>query len=142
MVKDTAYYDTLGVSTDAPAAEIKKAYYLKVRSNRSLMSDRMLTAPELTALAMFGFLQAKLVHPDKNPGNPDAARKFQVHFQASVQLRRVFRPPYPCYWIQECRAEKEEEIFPLVVWLHFLSMVVLFYFIVIELFILHEFQLC
>ena len=57
-VKDTGFYDMLGVPTDADSAAIKKAYYKKARK----------------------------MHPDKNPDDPEANAKFQTLGQAYQTL--------------------------------------------------------
>lgn len=47
--KEMEYYEVLGVTSSATEEEVRRAYYLK----------------------------ARLVHPDKNPNDPQAAEKFQ-----------------------------------------------------------------
>jgi hypothetical protein len=80
MVKDTRYYDVLGVDPSATESEIKKAYYVKV-------SGRLLApACWFLSLLLAVSVQARLVHPDKNPNDPQAAEKFQVYARSTFLI--------------------------------------------------------
>ena len=65
-LKAADYYKILGVARNAPAKDIKKAYYQL----------------------------AKKYHPDVNKNNPDAAKKFQVYARDYVLIDVRFYGPW------------------------------------------------
>lgn len=77
MAKETEYYDVLGLTPSASEEEIRRAYYLKVAF---LIPLRMLLFSCIGArwCLMGVLIQARQVHPDKNPDDPQAAEKFQA----------------------------------------------------------------
>lgn len=58
MVKDTAYYDVLGIAPDADAASVKKAYYLKAR--KVSHTSQLMTLLSKTAAMQCTTQQVKL----------------------------------------------------------------------------------
>ena len=99
MVKETAFYDILGVTPDATDAQLKKAYYVQARKVTALFPLPLRAAwkasllqdiQHITLLAL-RYVPACLpvqCHPDKNPGDPQAHEKFQ-ELGAAYQVRVV-----------------------------------------------------
>ena len=79
MVKETDFYDTLGVAPTATAEDIKKAYRKAALKWYIELIPFKITTKYLT------LYQNR--HPDKNPGNPEAAEKV---FHAFSPLFHLF----------------------------------------------------
>ena len=96
-VRDTEYYDLLGVSADASDAAIKKAYYHRARvvnvapsTHHNLDRITLLFDERLSIKPSCNF--AEQVHPDKNPNNPDAQTQFQQLAAAYQVTLRILAP--------------------------------------------------
>lgn len=88
MAKETEFYDVLGVCPAASDDEIRKAYYIKVLLLACYANSARRVGADLFFFFGFWFLdvQARQVHPDKNPNDPQAAEKFQVVSCYSAQV--------------------------------------------------------
>ncbi|MBA0631534.1 hypothetical protein Godav_000399 [Gossypium davidsonii] len=90
MTSDTSYYDILGVKVSASAAEIKKAYYLKVSFSfhdlhhleKGNSRGRIAMLRAIGSASSTIKKSARQVHPDKNPGDPKADEKFAALSEA------------------------------------------------------------
>eukprot|EP00980_Cylindrotheca_fusiformis_P010247 scaffold2277_cov137-Cylindrotheca_fusiformis.AAC.2 len=86
-VKDRTYYDLLGCSTNATSTELKKAYYKKART----------------------------CHPDKNPDDPEAAKKFQELGHAyNILSNEDLRANYDKYGPSDTNGNENTEMDPMV----------------------------
>jgi hypothetical protein len=85
-VKDCEYYDLLQVSTDATPVDIKKAYYKEARKT----------------------------HPDKNPDDPEAPKKFQqLGYAYQILSNEQSRVKYDKQGKPESSAKEMNELTPM-----------------------------
>ncbi|KAE8735795.1 DNAJ heat shock N-terminal domain-containing protein isoform 2 [Hibiscus syriacus] len=97
MVKETAYYDVLGVDVDASAAEIKKAYYLKARfvhPIKILETQKLLkifsqqTPLEMVSLVLrlsFNYFKEALGEAYQVLSDPEKREAYDKHGKGGVQ---------------------------------------------------------
>ncbi|TXG64598.1 hypothetical protein EZV62_011592 [Acer yangbiense] len=102
MVKETAYYDILGVKVDASPAEIKKAYYIKVtfpfylRVVESVYVSSNLAAETAAEHISFFLLEASscfvLGEAYQVLGDPEKREAYDKHGKAGIQQDSMVDP--------------------------------------------------